>query len=113
MKNKDRHEEKDWKPVPRKDGQNRKQILETAEQYINGPRAHDYGSARDNFTRIGAMWSNILQMEKLITPEQVALMMVAIKISRLAENPDHLDSWIDIAGYAALGGEIATTDTDL
>jgi len=31
--------------------------------------------------------------------------MIAVKLSRLIETPDHEDSWIDICGYAALGGE--------
>ena len=42
-----------------------------------------------------------------IEPEDVAIMMALLKISRLAATPDHLDGWIDIAGYAALGGEIS------
>jgi hypothetical protein len=29
-----------------------------------------------------------------------ALAMIGVKMARLAHNPDHLDSWIDIAGYA-------------
>jgi hypothetical protein len=33
--------------------------------------------------------------------------MALVKIARLANSPDHMDSWIDIAGYAACGGEIA------
>ncbi len=29
-----------------------------------------------------------------------ALEMIAVKMARLIETPDHLDSWIDVAGYA-------------
>ena len=32
-----------------------------------------------------------------------ALEMIAVKMARLTETPDHLDSWIDIAGYARCG----------
>lgn len=85
----------------------RDKVLSAAEGYINGPRANEYGSAKDNFARIGQMWGIILGTEA-VTPEVVALCMVAIKISRLTNTPDHLDSWIDMAGYAALGAEIAT-----
>jgi len=31
--------------------------------------------------------------------------MAAIKLARLVETPDHQDSWIDLAGYAAIGSE--------
>lgn len=30
-----------------------------------------------------------------------------LKIARLANNPEHMDSWVDLAGYAACGGEIS------
>ena len=42
-----------------------------------------------------------------VRPEEVVLCMIAVKMSRLCRVPDHRDSWTDIAGYAALGGEIA------
>ena len=32
--------------------------------------------------------------------------MIGVKLARLAESIGHDDSWIDIIGYAALGGEI-------
>jgi hypothetical protein len=31
--------------------------------------------------------------------------MIAVKLSRLIETPGHEDSWLDICGYSALGGE--------
>ena len=31
--------------------------------------------------------------------------MIAVKMSRLINSPKHLDSWIDIVGYAALAAE--------
>jgi hypothetical protein len=32
-------------------------------------------------------------------------MMVMLKIARIKAKPDHEDSWVDIAGYAAIGAE--------
>ena len=32
-------------------------------------------------------------------------MMMIVKISRLMETPAHEDSWVDIAGYAAITAE--------
>ena len=49
------------------------------------------------------MWSVIL--EKEVTVAQVYQCMVAVKLCRLIETPDHADSWLDICGYGALGGE--------
>ena len=81
----------------------REQILEKAKILISGERAKHYGDARMNHKRIAELWSPIL--DKDITVEQVYACMIAVKLSRLIETPDHEDSWIDICGYAALGGE--------
>ena len=34
--------------------------------------------------------------------------MALLKIARASVNPEHIDSWIDGAGYMACGGEIST-----
>ena len=81
----------------------RDQILDKAKVLISGERAKDYGDAYLNHKRIAELWSPIL--DKNITVEQVYACMIAVKLSRLIETPDHEDSWIDICGYAALGGE--------
>ena len=67
---------------------------------IEGERAESYGDAKENHARIAAMWSALL--EKEVTPNQVYLCLIAVKMSRLVESPTHRDSWLDIAGYAAL-----------
>ena len=87
---------------------NRVDVLNQAEQLINGPRAQDYGDARENFGRVAQVWSALLDQH--IEPEQVALCMAALKMCRLANTLDHTDSWVDAAGYIALGAEIATKD---
>ena len=81
----------------------REQILDKAKTLISGERAKDYGDAYLNHKRIAELWSPILNKD--ITVEQVYACMIAVKLSRLIETPDHEDSWIDICGYAALGGE--------
>lgn len=82
----------------------RQEILETAGRLIDGDRDVDYGDPAVSFARIAQMWSALLGTT--ITPGQVAQMMVAMKLSRLTHTMSHRDSWIDIAGYAALGAEI-------
>ena len=79
-------------------------FLKTAEELINGPRAKEYGPARKNHERIAQIWSIILEQE--LTPEQVVACMVGLKLARLSEDMTKDDSWVDIIGYAALGGEI-------
>lgn len=85
---------------------NRDDILNTASSLIGGDRHQDYGDAKENFTRIGKLWEQVLGVP--VTPGQVALCMNQVKVSRLVATPNHPDGWVDGAGYLALGGEIAT-----
>ena len=71
-------------------------------------RAEQYGSfmqSSDTTVRIkGIMHNAVARNEVHLYPDQLqALDMIATKISRIVHgNPNHLDSWIDIAGYATL-----------
>jgi hypothetical protein len=38
--------------------------------------------------------------------------MVALKMARLCVDEKHMDSWVDIAGYAACGAEIVSAPHD-
>ena len=84
---------------------NRREILEKADEFISASRDEIYGDPARNHERIAEMWSAILGID--VKAEEVALCMIAVKMSRLCQTPQHEDSWVDIAGYAALGGEIA------
>ena len=81
----------------------RDELLDRAKDLVNGPRNKIYGDPEENHKRIADMWGVILKRE--VSLHEVYLMMVALKMSRLIESPDHKDSWIDLIGYAALGGE--------
>lgn len=83
----------------------RREILDTASELIDGQRARDYGDASESFGRVALIWSGVLGMK--VSAAQVALCLAGLKLSRLAFTPDHADSWVDLAGYAALGGEVA------
>lgn len=89
---------------------NRSEILAEAERLINNDRAAAYGPVEVNFTRIADLWSVYLDLE--VTAVDVAHMMTLLKISRSKENPAGVDNWIDIAGYAALGGELAAIEAE-
>ena len=90
----------------------RDEFLEEAKMLINGPRAEQYGSALINHERIATIWNVLLQQKLLskITPEEVTMMMIGLKLARLSQDVDQNDTWIDIIGYAALGGEIKDAD---
>jgi len=95
---------------------NRDHILNQARDLINGQRAQDYGDAYVNHGRIAIGWDVIaktaIKKHGRITPAHVALMMDWVKTSRLMESIDHVDSWIDKAGYTGLGGEFALKEEE-
>jgi hypothetical protein len=71
-------------------------ILEEAKRIVHGERGENYGHPFEDFSRTAQIWSAILDME--VTPEQVALCMVGLKISREVNRPKR-DNIVDGAGY--------------
>lgn len=85
-------------------------ILEEAIALINGNRAEDYGDAQKNFQHMADLVNLIIKKaDGKLSASDMALVMIQVKIARLQETPDHEDSWTDIAGYAALGAQVAIT----
>lgn len=87
---------------------NRDSLLREAAELISGDRQATYGSAIDSFTRIGVMWGATLGTDA-IRPDLVALCMAQLKIARAVSAPGHRDSYVDLAGYAALAGEMSAS----
>jgi hypothetical protein len=79
-------------------------LADKANKLVQGDRQRDYGDKLQNFSQIAMLWQGVLAAklapDSAITPEDVALCMIQVKISRLAKSPDHKDSIIDIAGYS-------------
>ena len=94
-------------PAPKK---KREEILDAATALVNGDRARDYGDALEMHRRIAAGWSEILGVE--VKAHQAALCMAWVKLARLVVTEDHADSYVDLAAYAALAGEIQQRDSD-
>ena len=69
-------------------------------------RGEVYGDPRVNMADTATRWSATLGHK--VTPAQVAMCMVDLKMSRLKATPHHLDSLQDICGYIALLSEIIT-----
>lgn len=85
---------------------NREVTLSTASALVTGDRDREHGDATSSFHRIAALWSILLNTD--VDAHQVAMCMAALKLSRLVTKPDSEDNWVDLAGYAALGSELAT-----
>ena len=85
--------------------------MEEASNLISGERHEEYGDAKENFDRIAGYWNAHLGLINFISARDVAAMMVLLKISRLhGDGPKDVDTYVDICGYAAIGGEIAGSD---
>lgn len=87
----------------------RAEILDAANSCVCKDRNDQYGSPENNFHVIGELWTAYLGQK--ILPEDVAAMMILFKVGRIktAQVPV-ADSWVDVAGYAACGGEIDTEE---
>lgn len=89
----------------------RSDILDLAKRCVVGDREQDYGSPEQNFERIAEMWESYMVgkccgSDVCILPEDVAAMLALLKIARIASGHAKADNWVDLAGYAACGGEI-------
>jgi hypothetical protein len=84
----------------------RTEILDSATNLVATTRQAEYGDAAESFGLISGLWSEYLGHD--IKPADVCAMMVLLKLARAKHRPAHEDSWVDIAGYAALAAEVAT-----
>lgn len=94
---------------------NRKEILDSAKKCICGDRPQDYGSPENNFGVIADLWNAYLKTAKpwvptkcipLFTASDVGVLMCLFKLGRIASGTGNMDSFIDLAGYAACAGEL-------
>lgn len=87
----------------------RLQILKAAAKCVCGDREQDYGSPENNFGIIAEMWNAYLH-GRIIYAKDVAAMLALLKIARISSGNAKDDNWIDLAGYAACGGEIESNE---
>lgn len=90
-------------------------VLQEAERIINGERAKDYGdSIYNDFKTIGELWSVVLNTRHgtsvVVSSDDVAMMMLLLKVSRSIKNTTHRDSLVDIAGYAGCAAKLRGID---
>lgn len=84
----------------------RPEILDTAKEYVTKDRQATHGEMENSFEGIAKLWSAYLGVE--LTAADVCNLMVLLKVWRAKSNPTFDDNYIDMAGYAACGGECGT-----
>ena len=80
-----------------------KDLLKEAIKLVGGDRQEEYGDKLTNHKNIADLWSIFLKKE--IDPHDVAICMALVKVARLMHQRKK-DSYLDLAAYAAIAGEI-------
>jgi Domain of unknown function (DUF6378) len=75
------------------------ELLEHAADLVSR-RRREYGEPVDVFEAVAKRWSLVFGMN--VTAPQVVVALLDLKLVRLSRDPKHLDSIIDVAGYAAV-----------
>ena len=78
-------------------------LLQHAAGIVEKRRA-DYGAPEDLFEHIATRWSQVFGIR--VTAAQVAVCLMDLEMARLAHDPKHLDSLVDVLGYGACLREI-------
>lgn len=68
---------------------------------VTADRRDVYGDPQDTYRRISAMRAVVDDCADAQIREILA--MIVTKVARLIQTPDHLDSWVDVAGYSRCG----------
>ena len=80
-----------------------------ADKLLHTDRQKTYGGAIENHERIAEIWSALIGTQ--LTATDVALMMAALKIYRAANNPAHLDSFIDAVAYVDIAAQASSSSS--
>tara|TARA_R100001510_G_scaffold13918_1_gene11103 strand:- start:353 stop:643 length:291 start_codon:yes stop_codon:yes gene_type:complete len=81
-----------------------KELLNKAIELVCGNRQKEYGDKVDNHNNIARLWSAYKDVE--FTAHDVAIMMSLLKVARTKVGTRTKDTYIDMAGYSAIAGEI-------
>ncbi len=80
-------------------------VLETAQKLVHGDRGAVYGHPLENHSTTADMFHAFMAKKYgvacgAVSAEDVCIFNMLQKIARLANTPGHVDSLVDIAGYA-------------
>lgn len=83
-------------------------ILRAAADLTEGARNDTHGSKEANFQHTAALWSAYLMpvLNRPLTADEVTNCMVLLKMSRTMIGQKADDHYLDMAGYAAISGQV-------
>ena len=67
-------------------------------------RSRASGAPAGSMELLAKRWS--ITLGRTVTPAQAVMCLIDLKLTRLAHDPHHQDSILDIAGYAAVLHEV-------
>lgn len=76
-----------------------------------GPPTQDFNRAAEIASALGFRMVDANGGAKYLDSHHIAMLQIAVKLSRATWSPDHLDHWVDIAGYASCGYECVVEET--
>lgn len=82
-------------------------ILQEAAEIV-AQRRQQYGLPAEHFEQVARRWS--LTLRTAVKPEQILLCQLDLKLVRLAHDPRHRDSLVDLIGYSILLHELTHDD---
>jgi len=89
----------------------RAELLNRAQELTCKVREAEYGSPENSFSQIAEFWNAYLEHMSLpLDAQDIAAMMILLKVARQITGNGKVDNWVDIAGYAACGGEFEKRD---
>jgi hypothetical protein len=96
---------------------NTTKILDKAKELVSGDRNQKHGDKVSNHENIARLWTSYLQNKTkiniVVLPEDVANLMILLKVARTQAGEHNLDDYVDTCGYASIAGEIAEKRTEL
>lgn len=86
-------------------------ILKKADAIVHGERNAAYGHPYDDYKRVSDIYNAITG--DYVSPDDCALVMICVKLARIGKhhntNTVHVDSLVDLAGYAWVYGQVVET----
>ena len=96
---------------------NTTEILDKAKKLVSGDRHQKHGDKVVNHENIARLWSSYLQNKTQLNinlmPEDVANLMILLKVARSQAGEHNIDDYVDTCGYASIAGEIAEKRTQI
>lgn len=111
--NSDELPELDFMAATRETESPRASVLSEAIKITTGDRNNSYGPPTQDFQRTAEILTALGfagPNGSAVKSHHVAMIIMAVKLSRLTWSPNKRDNWVDMAGYAGCGYECTLTE---